>query len=159
MPFFVAYTTVRDSLPDEELDDFALVANCIDNPFCPTCNHPDCQPGPHGCEVGATATLLAMQCYICSDPLQDLYNTVLDIKQPSHQPFTRELLYAQQAEPHDQYGLDYASSVAYPAQEASWERGNTDGVAQQEVYHADYEEPPSSANTDEDTGSNFSTAS
>ena len=77
----VAYTTIRDSLPDEELDDFALVVNCIGNPFCPACNHPDCQPGPQGCEVGATATLLAMQCYICSDPLQGLYNTVLDIKQ------------------------------------------------------------------------------
>ena len=114
----VAYTTVRESLPDEELDDFALVVNCIGNTFCPTCNHPDCQPGLQGYETGATKTLLAMQSYICSDPLQGLYNTVLDIKKPSHLPFTRELLYAQQVEPHDPYGLDYAASVAYPAQES-----------------------------------------
>ena len=70
-----------------------------------------------------------------------------------------ELIYARQVEPHDQYGLDYASSVAYPTQEASWETSNTDGVTQQEVYHADYEEQPSSTNTDEDTGSNSSSAS
>ena len=80
-----------------------------------------------------------MQCYICSDPLQDLYNTVLDIKKQSHLPFTRELLYAQQVEPHDPYGLDYATRVAYPAQEP-WDTNNTDDVAQQNVYHVDYED-------------------
>ena len=154
----VAYTTVRESLPDEKLDDFALVVNCIGNTFCPTCNHPDCQPGPQGWEAGATETLLAMQTYICSDPLQELYNTVLDIKNPSHLPFTRELLYAQQAEPQDPYALDCANSLAYPTQEP-WSTTTTEGVAPQNVYHVDYEDPPSAANTDDDTGSNSSSAS
>ena len=99
-----------------------------------------------------------MQTYICSDPLQELYNTILDIKNPSHLPFTRELLYTQQAEPQDPYALDYSTSLAYPAQEP-WGATSTGSVAQQSVYHVDYEDPPSSANTDEDTGSNSSSAS
>ena len=154
----VAYTSVRELLPDHELEDFALVIDGIGNPYCPVCNHPDCVPGPNGCEFGASAPLLAMQCLICSDSTQnELYGTILDIKRPPHQPITRELLVAQHAESHDPYGLDYASSLAYPAYHPRWDDGNPNNATPQDVYHVDHEENPSNPGTeDEDTGSTSS---